>query len=159
MRNEAIPSTAALLRRAKDNWNQDFASEAECFVDAFCHGEYHEEEFDWGAFADGLSRNQLASVVLPVIRGLIAGSVDHREGQTLERIVVLYSRLVQWQNNHLEDPQVLLDALNDIRPLVLQLSSGEDGWTEAQYFYQILDFGIRRRMGLMTHHLERAYRA
>lgn len=156
MRNEILPTTTELLRLAKEKWDEDHTSEAECFVDAFSNGEYHEEDFSWGDIASCLNVNQIVSLFLPVCHGLIRGSVEHREGESLEAIMDLYSNLVKWQKNHLKDPREILQSLENVRPYVLNLSL-ESGWIEAKYFFQMLDCGIRRRMGLTTHQLDSVY--
>jgi hypothetical protein len=144
------------LRIAKKNFNEEHFSEAEAFVDAFSNGDFHEEEFSWGAVSDCLSRDQVVSLFLPVCHGLIRGSVDHREGESLEAIMRLYTNLIKWQQNHLKEPADILSSLDEVRPYVLSLAS-EGGWVEAKYFFQMLDYGVRRRMGLLTHPLDSAY--
>lgn len=156
MRNETLPTTKELLRIAKENCNEDSLSESECFVDAFSNGEFHEEEFSWAGVSDCLTRNQIVSLFLPVCHGLIRGSVDHREGDSLDAIMLLYTNLVKWQQNHLNEPADILSSLDEVRPFVLSLAS-EGGWVEAKYFFQMLDYGIRRRMGLATHTLDFTY--
>ena len=156
MRNETLPTTKELLRIAKKNFNNDSLSEAESFVDAFSNGEFHEEEFSWGALSDCLSRDQLVSLFLPVCHGLIRGSSDHLEGVSLNAIMRLYSSLVKWQQNLLKEPSEILSSLDEVRHFVLSLVS-EEGWVEAKYFFQMLDYGVRRRMGLVTNTLDFTY--
>lgn len=156
MRDEILPTLSELLRLSKEKWNEDHSSEAECFVDAFSNGEYHEEDFSWGDIASCLNANQLVSLFLPVCHALIRGATEHREGESLDAIMKLYSNLVKWQKHHLKDPMEILQSLDDVRPYVLKLSS-ESGWIEGKYFFQMLDCGIRRRMGLTTHQLDSAY--
>jgi len=158
MRNEILPTPPELVQMAKQNWNEEFSSEAECFVNAFSNGEYHEEDFDWGGIGDALTKDQLVSLFLPVCHALIRGSVDHREGASLDAIMQLYSQLIKWQKNHLKEPADILVSLDTVRPYVLALVADTPAWSEAKYFYQTLDYGIRRRMGLATHPLDSAYR-
>ena len=154
MRTEPLPSLAELVDYARKTWHQEFDSQEECFLDAFENGEYHEEEFCWGSLADSLPPAELGSLFLPVCRALIASEPANRDGGNLAALVGLFTALGKWQRRTLKTPEDLLIALDTVRPLVFKLSRG---WTEAKYLYQMLDFAIRRRMGLSTIDLESVY--
>ena len=148
MRSENMMTLAELKGYAKQTGGTDFSTNQESFLDAFLYGEFHEEEFDWGAIAEKLSDSELASLMLALCHALIAGSAENRDGSRLDVIMRAYEAVAKWQRHHLTSPDEILEALEKLRQPVKDLSKG--GWIEAISYFQIIESGIRRRMGLVT---------
>ena len=161
MRDEPLPTPTEMLRQAKATWNQTFANEAECFVDAFANGEFHEEEPDLIYLTDRFSDQELASLYLPVCKVMISGSVQHRDGPTLKLLMDCYSALAKWQSKHLAKPEDILSALAQVRPLLFAevLEHRSTWWVQVFYHFEMLEAGITRRMGVSHHKLSDEYRS
>lgn len=161
MRDEPLPSFREMVQYAKDTWNQTFESEEECFLDAFRHGEYHEEEPTLLRVSDRLSDQELASLYLPICQAMISGSVEHREGPTLRVLMDCFATLGKWHRKHLSDPQEVLVALAKVRPLVFEevLANKGTWWVGVLQHLEMLETGIRRRMGITDLKLAGEYRA
>ena len=162
MRDEPLPTLYELLQEAKELLKADFTfTEAECFVDAFQNGEFHEEEPDLIHLTDRLSERELASLYLPVCKAMISGSVHHREGPTLKLLMDCYTALAKWQRKHLSSPEEVVSALERVRPLIFSevIENRSTWWSEVFHHFEMLEAGIRRRMGVSHLKLSDEYRS
>ncbi len=148
---------------AKAVWNQEFDSDEECFLDAFLHGEFHEEEPDFVSLTEALSKRQLISLFLPVCRVLIASSVNCREGsKSLKTLMDCFSALGKWSKAQLRSPEEILKPLGETRVVVFREvveHRGEGWWAHIFSYFEMLEAGIYRRMGVHQIAINDEYRA
>lgn len=161
MRNEKLPTLREMVQYAKDTWDQTFENESECFVDAFENGEYHEEEPRLVSLTIGLTDQELASLYLPVCKAMISGSVSHRDGDTLKLLMDCYSALGRWERKHLSSPDEVLSPLAQVRKLMFSevLERPNTWWRKVFSNFEMLEAGVRRRMGVNHLKLADDYRA
>lgn len=142
-----------LKEHAKKSFNQTYATDGECFVDAFRYGEYHEERVDWHIVAKQLSRDALVDLWPAVCHWLIAGSAEHREGPTLALIIGVHEAIARWQCNQLEKPEDVLAPLAKVRELLTaELKADAKRWREVAIYFVMLESGIRQSMGVHLVH-------
>lgn len=143
-----LPTQAGLRAYSKQTFGEEFESDADCFIDTFQNGRFHEEYPDWSSIANGLSRDKIAELVLPICQALV-GSHPF-EGDKLDLTMNLYNRVGEWHRGALDGLDDLIKAIDAARPLVAD-------WPEGTIIFKLLDYGIRQRAGLSTFAIESVY--
>jgi hypothetical protein len=54
-----LESLSEMRKRVKQNFNEEFNSDAEMFVSEFLYGQYHEQETDWASIAASMTKKQI----------------------------------------------------------------------------------------------------
>ncbi len=149
MRNDPFPSLEQLRKESIEKWGDSYPDEASAFLDAFQNGEYHEESAEMYALGDKLTDVELASLFLPICHGLVAGTVENRQGPGLELIMRCYSLLEFWQRGQLEAVDGLLSHLEEVREMVgaALLEEKSLWWFQIWETMRILEHGVRSRLG------------
>jgi hypothetical protein len=149
MRSEPFPSLAQLREESIEKWGDSYPDEASAFLDACQNGEYKNEDADLHSLGEKLTDVELASLFLPICRGLVAGCVDHREGPSLEVIMRCYALLDLWQRGELEAFDGLLSHLEEVREMVGSALMEEKSlwWFQIWENMRILEYGVRSRLG------------
>jgi hypothetical protein len=158
--DDSKPMTVAELRAHAKKWfDENFENDGDMYVDAFSNGAYHEEEPLWYLIAEKLPNEDLTRLALSTVHILIRGSVDHREGPTLEKIMAFTDALRKWMDGHLKVADEILLPLTAFREILIAsaVEEGRGWWIDHLRAFSLVDFAIHRRMGMWTSDIEYAY--
>jgi hypothetical protein len=120
-----------------------YDDDEELFYQAFRHGCYHHEAFDFLPLTHHLTNAQLASLFLPIARELIQTRTE------VEKVMRLYSALADWIYGDVVEKKRVQDALDSVREIMVK----EPMWGDGLAFFKLIDFGVRYRLG-SEHFLE-----
>jgi hypothetical protein len=151
--DDSKPMTVSELRAHAKKWfNESFENDGEMYVDAFSNGAYHEEEPLWYLIAEKLPNDDLTRLALSTVHVLIRGSVNHREGPTLTKIMEFTDALRKWMDGHLKTPDDILVPLKSFRAILIESAVKEANgwWIDTLRAFSLVDFAIHRRMGIFV---------
>jgi len=129
------------------------------FLQAYQHGDYHEEEPIWYQLALSLSDKEIEDIALFTIHWLIVGSVETRSGERLDTLMTFHEQMVDWLQSGLEAVPPFLELLDRIKAMIIEAAEQYryPEWAEALRQYSVLHIGLLHRMRLKTHSLQEDY--